>query len=132
MGSGRKLSCTYFLDKTFRLAPSVDDVKYITDVYTDTTGQILCESNVAAQGVPVTVESQSDKFALAVEHRAAGISAGNVVVRKKTELHFAAFLVFVRAEVAFFEESFDFRFHFIFIYSVALGYLSNRLGMVVK
>ena len=61
------LSCTYFLDETFGSSPSVDDVEYITDVHTDATGQILCESNVATQGIPVAVESQSDKFAFAVE-----------------------------------------------------------------
>ena len=114
------LSCTYFLDETFGSSPSVDDVEYITDVHTDATGQILCESNVATQGIPVAVESQSDKFAFAVEHRATGISAGDVIVRQETELHFAAFLVFVRAEVAFFKQDLYFRFHLIFVDFVAL------------
>ena len=62
----------------------------------------------------------SDKFAFAVEHRATGISAGDVIVRQETELHFAAFLVFVRAEVAFFKQDLYFRFHLIFVDFVAL------------
>ena len=102
------------------------------------------KTDVAAHRIPVSVESQSYKLSLSVKHGASGVSARDVVVRQEAELHFAAFFILVRAEIAFFKKSFHFRFHLIFIVFVTLCYffehtrhggkvvlMAGRTGIVV-
>ena len=92
------LLCVDFLQETVGVSPLVHQVEHIADVYTDTAGQALVEVDVRAEAVPVAIEGKTYQLALAVEHRAARVTTGNVVVGQEAELHFAACLVTVLAE----------------------------------
>ena len=87
-----------FLQEAIGVSPLVHQVEHVADVYTDAAGQALVEVDVRAEAIPVAVEGKTYQFALAVEHRAARVAAGNVVVGEEAELHFAACLVTVLAE----------------------------------
>ena len=45
------------------------------------------EKDIARQTIPVAIEGQTDKFALAIEHGRATVSTCNVVVGEETEVH---------------------------------------------
>ena len=87
-----------FLQEAIGVSPLVHQVEHVADVYTDAAGQALVEVDVRAEAVPVAVEGKTYQLALAVEHRAARVTAGNVVVGQEAELHFSACLVTVLAE----------------------------------
>ena len=87
-----------FLQEAIGVSPLVHQVEHIADVYTDAAGQALVEVDVRAEAVPVAVEGKTNQLALAVEHRAARVTAGNIVVGEEAELHLSACLVTVLAE----------------------------------
>ena len=80
------------------MSPLIHQVEHVANIYTDAASQTLVEVDVRAEAVPVAIEGKTNQLALAVEHRAARVATGNVVVGQEAELHFAACLVTVLAE----------------------------------
>ena len=72
--------------------------------------QVGLEGDVAAHGLPVAVEGESDDARVTVEDGAAGVAARDVVVREEAELQIAL-RVGVRAEVAVAYEGEDLGLH---------------------
>ena len=60
-----------FVDEVGGSVHLVDDEEHVTDVDVDSALEFRLEVDVAAHGFPVSVESETDEFALAVHDRAA-------------------------------------------------------------
>ena len=76
--------------------------------------------------VPVAIESQSDEFALAVEHRRPAVSTRDVVVCEEAQLHFACYFVRIRRVVGLAEQLVHYRFGIIVFHLVGTLHLCEK------
>ena len=97
-----------FLDQSRAFTPLVDHIKYITDIYCNTTLQVRFESDVTAHGFPVSVESKTDQTGILIEYRATGVTAGNIIVCQEAKLQLSVF-VGILAKVLAADQVQDFR-----------------------
>ena len=81
------------------MSPLIHQVEHIADVHTNAASQTLVEVDVRARGCPSCHRRQDQSLALAVEHRATRVTAGNIVVGKEAELHLASRLILILAEI---------------------------------
>ena len=86
------------------MSPLIHQVEHIADVHTNAASQTLVEVDVRAEAVPVAIEGKTNQLALAVEHRATRVTAGNIVVGEEAELHLASRLILILAEILLREE----------------------------
>ena len=68
-------------------AQLVEDEEHVADVQRDAALQIVIEVDVAAQRFPVAVEGATDEVTFAVNDRAAGVAARDVVGRQEADGH---------------------------------------------
>ena len=59
---------THFLHQAVGMSPFIHHEEHVTNVYADAPSKMRIEKDVARQTIPVTIEGQTDKFALAIEH----------------------------------------------------------------
>ena len=81
------------------MPPLIHHKEHVTDVYANATSKERIEKDVARKTVPVTIEGQTNKPALAVEHGRATVSTRNVVVGEETEVHLARLFVLIGGEI---------------------------------
>ena len=67
-------------------SPFVHHIQYITDIYADCALQFGFESDIAAHGFPVSVESKTNQTAVFIEYRPSRVSACTVIIRPETKL----------------------------------------------
>ena len=117
------------------MSPFLYEEQNEADIHADTALQVAVEADVAAHGFPVAVEGQSDEFAASVEHGAAGVSAGDVVVADEAELHLSGMLVGISSPVALLHQGHDVVFQLVVLNFLLLcGFVQQALciGEVVE
>ena len=72
----------HLVDEMLAAAQLVEDEEHVADVQRDAALQVVIEVDVAAQRFPVAVEGAADEVAFAVNDRAAGVAARDVVGRQ--------------------------------------------------
>ena len=108
------------------MSPLIHQVEHIADVHTNAASQTLVEVDVRAEAVPVAIEGKTNQLALAVEHRATRVTAGNIVVGKEAELHLASRLILILAEILLREKLVHDRLSVVIDYLIALLHLLNE------
>ena len=128
-------SKSHFADKVGCVSPFLYEEQNKADIYTDAALKVAVETDVATHGLPVAVEGQSDEFAASVEHGAAGVSAGDIVVADEAELHLAGVLVGISSPFALLHQRHDVVFQLVVLNFLLLcGFVQQALciGEVVK
>ena len=108
------------------MSPLIHQVEHIADVHTNAASQALVEVDVRAEAVPVAIEGKTNQLALAVEHRATRVTAGNIVVGEEAELHLASRLILILAEILLREELVHDRLSVVIDELIALLHLLNE------
>ena len=81
------------------MPPLIHHKEHVTDVYADAASKERIEKNVARKTIPVAIEGQTDKSALAIEHGRATVSTRNVVVGEETKVQVIRRFVGETAEI---------------------------------
>ena len=68
-----------FIHQVLGVGHLVDDEQQVAHVHADGALHLVLEGDVAAHGLPVAVEGQTDEVAVGVNHRTAGVAARDVV-----------------------------------------------------
>ena len=68
-----------FVDDIAGATQFVDAPQYIPNIYTDGSVEVLVEGDFMAEGFVISVKSQANQIAAAIDDRASAIAAGNVV-----------------------------------------------------
>ena len=72
----------HFFKQMVGVGDLVDDEEDVADVKGDVAADLRIEDDVAHGAFPYAVEVEADEVSVGVDHRAAGVAAGGVVLEK--------------------------------------------------